>query len=439
MTPKSSSPERAASRSGTTLAAFLVGIPVSAALLYAIHAGPLAQHEAARYVKHPVECVVVVMFCMAVAALGSKFLASLRERAALRASLLPEWDNQPVPVAEADKLLADLDKQPRRYRNTYLGRRLAAVLEFVHNRRSAAELDDQMRGLADADAMSLEGSYALTRFITWAVPILGFLGTVLGITGAISGVTPEKLEHELNAVTDGLALAFDATALALGLTMVMMFLSFLTERLEQGILERVDATAERLLAHRFERVTGEGGAFVEVLRQSSQTLLQTSEQLVQRQAEVWAKAMEEADKRRIDAEQRSQGRLADVLENAIQKTLDAHSQRLIDVEKHSGNQASVLIEKLTALSTAVREAGREQQNLLAKVVQGLASQTDSLSRLQDGEKQLLRLQQSLQQNLDALAGSGAFEQAVHSLTAAIHLLTLNPRLNDHNRRPGAAA
>src|SRR5262249_20098440 len=131
--------------------------------------------------------------------------------------------------------------------------RVADVLEFICSRGSARELDDQLRTLTDNDALALEGSYALTRFITWAIPILGFLGTVLGITGAISGVTPEKLESELHTVTDGLALAFDATALGLALTRIRMLVSFLVERVEQSMLESVDRFVDHQLAHRFER------------------------------------------------------------------------------------------------------------------------------------------------------------------------------------------
>src|SRR5262249_57583182 len=123
--------------------------------------------------------------------------------------------------------------------------------------------------------------------ITWAIPILGFLGTVLGITKAISGVTPERLENDLSTVTDGLALAFDATALALGLTMLLMFLSFLVERAEQGVLDMVDRYADAQLAHRFERTGPEGSEFVAVVRQNTAVLLRATEQLVQRQADIW--------------------------------------------------------------------------------------------------------------------------------------------------------
>jgi hypothetical protein len=63
--------------------------------------------------------------------------------------------------------------------------------------------------------------------------------------------------------------------------------------------------------------------------------------------------------------------------------------------------------------------------------------------LQEGDKHIRRLQETLNQNLATLAGSGTFEQALHSLTAAIHLLTARaPVAGGPHRiinRPGAAA
>jgi biopolymer transport protein ExbB/TolQ len=430
-------------RSGTNLAAFVLGVPVAAAIVAAFHYGPLAATEAARYLKHEVECVEVVMACVALAGLVAKLWSSRRERAALRRDLVPAWDGKTVPVADAAGLLATFDRQPRRWKNTYLGRRIAAVLDFLCSRGSAAELDDQMRSLADLDAVSLEGSYALIRFITWAVPILGFLGTVLGITQSIANISPEQLEKDLGSVTHGLALAFDATALALGLTMIVMFVNYLTERAEQGVLEQVDNFVDRQLAHRFERSETESNDFVAVLRQQSQQLVQTTGQLVEKQAEVWAKALDQAEKRRSDNEQQMHGRLTGALETALEQTLEAHAKRLAALEKQNGTHTAALLDRITALAAAVRDSGRDQQALLAKIATGLNGQAEALSRLQEGEKQLVVLQESLQQNLDTLAGAGAFEQAVHSLTAAIHLLTLHsgPKHADPVilRRPGAAA
>src|SRR5262249_46084006 len=156
-----------------------------------------------------------------------------------------------------------------------------------------------------------------------------------GITTAINGVTPEVLEKDLSRVTDGLALAFDATALGLGLTMITMFLSFVVERAEWGILEAVDHFADRQLAHRFERPETYTATLVADVRQHAQVVLDTVEQLVQRQADLWAKALAEIELRRVEVESRTEQRLTAALEAALERTLDVHTRRLAALEKQA--------------------------------------------------------------------------------------------------------
>jgi biopolymer transport protein ExbB/TolQ len=431
-------------RSFPTLAALVFGPPLAAGLLALVEMDSLQDLGIAHYVKHAVEKVEVLLFCCAVMALLAKLWSYLGERVACRVEPLPPWDRRAVPVVEAGRLLSGIRGLSRRLQRTYLVRRAMAVLDFVHSRGSADELDDQLRTLADNDSIALEGSYSLIRFITWAIPILGFLGTVLGITASIQGVTPEVLEHSLSQVTDGLALAFDATALGLGLTMLTMFLTFLVERLEQGILETVDRYADDQLAHRFERTGTEGGQFVAVVRENTRVLLDATEQLVQRQASLWAKALEASEQQWAEQGAVEQERLTTALEAALERTLASHAQRLAALEKQTLDQSTGLIQRLTELAAAVRDTGKEQGAALAHLAQGLAAQTEALTGLQDGEKHLLRLQETLNQNLAALTSAGAFEQAVHSLTAAIHLLTARSggTASGSNRlgtRPGAAA
>jgi hypothetical protein len=93
------------------------------------------------------------------------------------------------------------------------------------------------------------------------------------------------------------------------------------------------------------------------------------------------------------------------------------------MERHSLERIRAFHDGLSALAGVLRDTGREQQAALSEVAERFAAQTDVLARLQEGGTQLVRLQDSLQQNLAALAGAGAFEQAVDSLTAAIHLLS----------------
>jgi biopolymer transport protein ExbB/TolQ len=408
-------------RSLAGMGAFIFGLPAGLGVLTFLLSLPEGT-EARRYVHHPVERVEVILFCCAMGALAGKVLAQWAERKAFRRQLLPAWDGQTVAVAEAGALRNALNKLGMH--KTCLVRRVGAVLDFVKSRGSANELDDQIRALADSDTMALEGSYAYIRLIIWAIPILGFLGTVLGITGAISGVTPEILEKSLSTVTDGLALAFDTTALALGLTMILMFVNSTVDRLEQRTLESVDRYVDEHLAHRFERTGApEAGHTGPALRQTAEFLLKTTEQLVERQAAVWAQSMAKADRVLAEGGARQQERLSTALETALERTLSGHQQRLADLEKHAVQQSKTLFDSITALAGVVRDTGRQQQEALVKITEKVATQADSLAKLQMGEAHLVRLQEKLQQNLAALAGSGAFEQAVQSLTAAIHLLT----------------
>jgi biopolymer transport protein ExbB/TolQ len=409
-----------ARRSLANLGAFIFGLPLGIGILLFIFQLPEGS-AVRRYVEHPVEWVEVLMFCFAFGALLSKVLGQWNEKRVLRYELLPPWEGQPIPVTEAGSLVDGVRDLGRSLQNTYLVRRVSALLDFVRSRGSANELDDQMRSLADCDAIALEGSYSFLKLVIWAIPILGFLGTVLGITQSISGIDPDQMN--MSNVTGGLSQAFDATALALGLTMMLMFFNFVVDRVEQKTLLGVDRYVDQQIAHRFERSGPEGVDWHSVLRQNSQTLLKTTESLVERQAAIWSRSMDKADRQWMEAGQRQQERLSAALETAMERTIAGHNQRLLELERQSVERSKALFEGLTALATVLRDTGREHQQSLAKVTDRLSQQAETLARIQEGESQLIRLQESLQQNLATLAGTGSFEQAVQSLTAAIHLLT----------------
>jgi hypothetical protein len=132
------------------------------------------------------------------------------------------------------------------------------------------------------------------------------------------------------------------------------------------------------------------------------------------------------------------------LEKALERSLLAHDQRLKVLEKQAVEGTSRLLEDFGQVAVAVRNTGREQGEVLTRVAQGLAAQSSALHQLLQGEKYLLQLQAALQQNLEAVSSTGAFDQALHSLTAAIHLLTARastpvPSLQAPRAQPGKAA
>jgi soluble cytochrome b562 len=103
-----------------------------------------------------------------------------------------------------------------------------------------------------------------------------------------------------------------------------------------------------------------------------------------------------------------------------------------------------IVDRLGTMAAVIRE----QQEVTSKVAESLAAQAEAMARLQEGEKQLIQLQETMNRNLQTLAGAGAFEEAVHSLAAAVHLLTARASVPISNavsspilavKRPGVAA
>ena len=216
---------------------FVVGIPLGVGVLYLIERGPWQDSVIQRYVHHGAEQAVVVLFACCIAAFVAKAIMAMRERYVQAQQLLPGWDGKPIPVSEVTKLQQSLNLVGDSAKNTFIGRRIHNILGFVASRNTASDLDDQMRTLSDNDAIAVDASYALLRFMIWAMPILGFLGTVLGITEAISGLNPAQMENGAEGISSGLTKAFDATALALTCTLVAMFFNSLIEKLEMSLIE----------------------------------------------------------------------------------------------------------------------------------------------------------------------------------------------------------
>jgi biopolymer transport protein ExbB/TolQ len=108
------------------------------------------------------------------------------------------------------------------------------------------ELNREVSGL---DQERASGRFTLTKYILYLMPVIGFIGTVEGISHAllnISRVLPMVKEldgflNNLTSVTHALQIAFDSTLLALFLSAALMFVQTVVYRLAEDQLARVDA------------------------------------------------------------------------------------------------------------------------------------------------------------------------------------------------------
>lgn len=103
--------------------------------------------------------------------------------------------------------------------------------------RADQSISDVLSIVAEQARINLskaESGQAMVRFLAWSLPSIGFIGTILGIAGALSIAGEASSEEGLARITSALYLAFDTTLIALGLSIVVMwFYHRLQEQEEQ--------------------------------------------------------------------------------------------------------------------------------------------------------------------------------------------------------------
>lgn len=205
----------------------------------------------------------IVFFSMwSVAILFAKWRKLILQRAALRQSVLPDARDFVLSPTTVDEVLARLHAiadEPQRF---VLLNRIQIALSNLRNLGRVTDVDEILRTQAEHDEAVMETSYSLLRGFVWAIPVLGFIGTVLGLSLAI-GTFGEILEQtddmtqitsSLRGVTGGLAIAFETTlealvaALAIQLTVTVLhkkeeeFLDSCREYCQRHIVGRLRMT-----------------------------------------------------------------------------------------------------------------------------------------------------------------------------------------------------
>ena len=80
-----------------------------------------------------------------------------------------------------------------------------------------------MRAICDSESERLDSELSMIRYIAWAIPSIGFLGTVRGIGQAL-GQAHKAVEGDITGVTQSLGVAFNSTFVALLISILIMFL-----------------------------------------------------------------------------------------------------------------------------------------------------------------------------------------------------------------------
>lgn len=175
---------------------------------------------------------------------------------------------------------------------SFLVERIDRALERFRMRGDSQDVVDQLAGQSQLDAQAVESSYTMIRVFIWAIPLLGFIGTVVGISAAVAGfsdsvaqaVDLEVMKQSIGTVTTGLGVAFDTTLLALVMSILIMFPTSSLQKAEEDFLIRVDAYCDEHLGRRLQDAARQAASAVaagtnEALQEQIAKLARTIEAL----------------------------------------------------------------------------------------------------------------------------------------------------------------
>ena len=167
-------------------------------------------------------CFILMLWALSI--LGYKAARIRRQNTQLRLDLvgLPEGEYVSVETAEQASSLIRKRLTPEA-QDYLLSRVMLAAIDRFSATRSIQDASGVVHSTCDAEAERAESELSIIRYIAWAIPSVGFIGTVRGIGNAL-GQAHRAVEGDITGVTESLGVAFNSTFIALLISIVLMFL-----------------------------------------------------------------------------------------------------------------------------------------------------------------------------------------------------------------------
>lgn len=189
--------------------------------------------------------VMVAFFVLAMTILFIKWRKLSFQEKAFKVELVPAGNNfslTPDSALDVIRTLNEAVDDPKRF---VLFNRIERALLNLRNVGNLSDVSEMLRAQAENDESHMDSSYGILSGIIWAIPILGFIGTVIGLSGAIGGFgavlgadsSVSSLRDSLSPVTNSLGIAFDTTFMALVLAVIVQMAMTLLRKREEMFLD----------------------------------------------------------------------------------------------------------------------------------------------------------------------------------------------------------
>jgi biopolymer transport protein ExbB/TolQ len=166
-------------------------------------------------------CFVLMLWAFAIMAYKSAI--AIRERRLLETDLIPLGEGTKILPEDAREFSRQVQSLPADRQRFLLPRALLTGLHRFTATRSIQDVTMTAHGVCEAESDRLESELTMVRYIAWAIPSIGFIGTVRGIGEAL-GQAHKAVEGDIAGVTQSLGTAFNSTFIALLISIVLMFL-----------------------------------------------------------------------------------------------------------------------------------------------------------------------------------------------------------------------
>jgi len=192
-------------------------------------------------------CFILMLWALAI--MGYKATLALREQRLLDEDLVPLAEGTRILPEDVREYARQLQSLPEPDRRSLAPRALLAALHRFGATGNIQDVSVTARGVCEAESERLESELSMVRYIAWAIPSIGFIGTVRGIGDAL-GKAHQAVEGNIQGVTISLGTAFNSTFIALLISIVLMFLLHrLQLQQERLVLDTETYLDEHLIRH----------------------------------------------------------------------------------------------------------------------------------------------------------------------------------------------
>ncbi|MEM6580994.1 MAG: MotA/TolQ/ExbB proton channel family protein [Pseudomonadota bacterium] len=165
-------------------------------------------------------CFILLIWALAI--MGYKGRRIVHEQHLLDRSLLDVPEGTSLLPQDAREYSRSLEALPDKEQDYLLPRTLLSALQRFATTGSIQAVSDTIKESCEAESDRLDSELSMVRYIAWAIPSIGFIGTVRGIGDAL-GQAYQAVEGDITGVTASLGVAFNSTFVALVLSIIIMF------------------------------------------------------------------------------------------------------------------------------------------------------------------------------------------------------------------------